>query len=96
VRQFSNWFTEKGHGFSSFLILCAGSRGFPPVPRDGRSFGAESILPYIYILAKYARALLRVVINLKFNVTNKILKYMQSQTKNATEKKCDKKCTKKT
>jgi hypothetical protein len=40
--------------------------------------------------------LLRVVINLKFNVTNKILKYMQSQTKNATEKKCDKKCTKKT
>lgn len=30
--------------FLLFVILCAGSRSFPPVPCDGQSFGAEAVL----------------------------------------------------
>jgi hypothetical protein len=44
VRQFFNRFTDSVTVFLLFVILCAGSRSFPPVPCDGQSFGAEAVL----------------------------------------------------
>jgi hypothetical protein len=45
------------------------------------------IFSYFTLSSKHARALLQVLINLKYNVNNGILKYKQSQTKILTLKR---------